>query len=113
MKSLGIFYIEFLDTGRGKANSGSGGAFLLAIKKWLRTKHGVTQEPQLTIAAKRVVYFINKLGTQIYRDNKKGIELSKKVTTLRQNIDQGLGKEVKAEVLQVLDRFKKKYELNL
>ena len=114
VQSVGVFYLEFLDTGRGSnPKKSSKGKFLEAIKKWLRTKHGITKEPELTKKAEHVVYRINALGTLIFRDNKKGIELTKKISILRENINEEVADAVKIEIEQKLDKFKKIYKFNL
>lgn len=111
-KSIGIFYLEFLNTGRGKdPQKSSSGKFLENIKKWLRSKHGITDEEELETTGKRVVYFINKLGTLIYRNNSLGIELEKKTKVLKEAILSRIAETEAAEIRQVLDKYKKLYKL--
>ena len=56
---------------------------------------------------------IKNLGTLIRRNNKKGIELNKKVVTLRKAINEKLGETAKADVKQLLNKFKKKRFLKI
>ena len=109
VRSVGIFYLEFLDTGRGS------GKFppLAPIMKWARQKLGITDENELKSVAFLVARKIAKLGTEIFRDNKKGIELEKKIIALRESIAERITTEATIEITKRLDNFKKLYEFNL
>ncbi len=108
-RSIGIFYLEFLDTGRG------GGKFppTDVMKLWVRQKLGVTNATEINQVAFLVGRKISLLGTEIQKNPSKGIELSKKIVALRQNIREQLGIVAKADVIQVLDKFKKIRKLKL
>lgn len=107
VRSIGIFYLEFLDTGRGP------GKFppIEPLKKWAKSKFGVDDKEATSIAF-AVAHKIKKLGTTIFISNSKGIELEKKIVTLRQNLNEVLRKSTIATVKQRLDRFKKAHLKN-
>lgn len=109
VRSIGIFYLEFLDTGRGK------GKFppVNKIRNWVKTKLGITEETQLNQVTFLVSRKIAKLGTEIFLNPNKGIQLDKKITELRNNINSKIGTAAKADVLQKLDKFKKIRKLKL
>lgn len=108
VKSLGIFYLEFLDTGRGPGKRPP----IQKLIEWARIKFG-TDEKESTKIAFAVANNIAALGTLIYRNNKEGIELDKKIVTLRKAINEKLGESAKADVKQLLNRFKKKHLLKM
>jgi len=103
IQSLDIFYLEFLDKGRGKGKFPD----LNKIKSWVQSKLGITDENEINQVAFFVSRNIAKLGTAIFRDNSKGIEIDKKVAILRADIKENIGKAAKSEMIQKLDRFKK------
>lgn len=105
VRSIGIFYLEFLDTGRGP------GKFppISPLIDWAKVKFGANEEEAKQIAF-AVSHKIKKLGTEIFRNNKKGIELDKKILTLRKAIIEAISEEAKIEIEQKLDRFKKKFK---
>lgn len=107
VRSIGIFYLEFLDTGRAP------GSFppITPLENWARTKFGV-DEKEATSIAFAVATKIKNLGTEIFLNNSRGIELDKKIVTLRENIaDVSLDETVKS-IKQGLDRFKKMHLKN-
>ncbi|RLD69228.1 MAG: hypothetical protein DRI95_00620 [Bacteroidetes bacterium] len=108
-KSIGIFYLEFLNTGRG------GGRFppTHKIELWVRTKLGITDEKKVKQVTFLVSRKISKLGTQIFKDNSKGIQLEKKINDLRAEINQNLGTYIKTDIVQQLDRFTKRYNFSI
>lgn len=104
VQSIGIFYLEFLDTGRAP------GKFppRKPIENWVESKLGISSSDP---AFDGVVYVISKkiadLGTTIFRNNSKGIELDKKIVTLRKSLNEVLRESTIATIRQGLDRFKK------
>jgi hypothetical protein len=70
VKSIGIFYLEFLDTGRGP------GKFppIAQLIKWAQSKFGVDEVEAKSIAF-AVARKIADLGTEIYMNKGQGIEL--------------------------------------
>lgn len=110
VRSLGVFYLEFLDTGRGS------GKFppYQPIANWVSLKLGITPSDSQFDG---VVYMIRKkiaaLGTEIFRNNNKGIELDKKIVTLRKAINESVAKSVVIDIKQKLDKFKKIYKMSL
>jgi len=109
VRSIGIFYLEFLDTGRGT------GKFPPSepIEKWVRTKLGISSiNPEFD----GIVFVIRKkiaeLGTEIFRNNSKGIELDEKIVTLRENLSETLRETTVFEINQRLDKFKKAHLKN-
>src|SRR5512145_2840339 len=76
VKSIGIFYLEFLDTGRGP------GKFppIEPLIRWAQNKFGVDEVEARGIAFV-VARKIANLGTEIYLNKGNGIELEKKIIT--------------------------------
>lgn len=107
VRSIGIFYLEFLDTGRAP------GKFppKKPIEDWVKTKLGKSEQDS---DFDGIVFIIQRkiaeLGTAIYINNRKGIELDKKILTLRKAINESITKSVVAEVNQRLDKFKKEFQ---
>lgn len=101
VRSIGIFYIEFLDTGRAP------GKFppIEPLKKWAKSKFGVDDKEATSIAF-AVAHKIKKLGTTIFISNSKGIELDKKIVTLRKNLNEALRESTIFTIKQRLNRFK-------
>lgn len=100
--SLGVFYLEYLNRGRPP------GKFppVDIINKWVANKP-VAINPYL------VGRKIAREGTEIYKDNTKGIELSKKIQELKETLKQEAPKWAKEDVLvklrglnQNLNKFK-------
>ena len=108
VRSLGIFYLEFLDTGRGPGKYPP----FEAIMEWAIQKTG-QKRSELYGLVRYVQKKIATLGTEIYRKKSKGIELEKKVLLLKEEILAIIPKYINAEITKKLDRFKKKYEFNL
>ena len=88
VRSLGVFYIYFLDVGRKP------GKFppVDVIEEWARTKP-VEANPYL-VARK-----IAREGTEIYKNRSKGLELDKKRNRLQQEIREKAPKWAKEDVL--------------
>jgi len=109
VQSIGIFYLEFLDTGRAP------GKFppIAPIERWVESKLGISPSDSNFDG---IVYVISKkiadLGTTIYRNKSKGIELDKKIVTLRKNINEALRESTIVSIRQRLDRFKKAHIKN-
>jgi hypothetical protein len=53
---------------------------------------------------------INKVGTEIYINKKKGIEIDNKIEDLTIAVNEAIKQTAKVEVKRLLDEFKKKYE---
>ena len=102
VRSIGIFYLEFLDTGRGPGKPPP----FKKILEWAMRRTGQPKNEVWGLA----VYVTNKIaevGTAIFQNNSKGIELDKKIVTLREGLNQAISESVKIEINQRLDRFKK------
>ena len=103
VRSIGIFYIEFLDTGRGQ------GKFppREPIARWVQSKLGISPSDS---EFNGIVYVISKkiadLGTTIFLNQGKGIELDKKIVTLRQNLNKALRESTIVTIKQRLNKFK-------
>lgn len=107
VRSIGVFYLEFLDTGRAP------GKFppKKNIEDWVKTKKGISeQDPEFDQVVFLVQRKIAEVGTAIYINNRKGIELDKKIVTLRKAINESIKESVVVEVTQKLDEFKKKFQ---
>lgn len=105
-RSIGIFYLEFLDTGRGHGKHPP----FNPISEWVAIKLGITDIDENKRVTFAIMNKIAKLGTEIFRNNSEGIELEKKVVTLHENISSNLSKIAKTEVLQGLDKYKKLFK---
>lgn len=104
-KSIGIFYLEFLDTGRG-----SGGLPPInKIHNWVKSKLGITDEKQSLSVAYAVAKKIQRLGTEIFKDPSKGINLDAKVKQLKEDLNRKMAEGIKLDIIQKLDKFKNKH----
>lgn len=104
VRSIGIFYLEFLDTGRAP------GKFppKEPIERWVKSKLGKTDsDPDFDGIVFVIQRKIAKLGTAIFINNSKGIELDKKIVALRKSLNMAISNSVKVEINQRLNRFKK------
>ena len=123
VRSIGIFYLEFLDRGRypvgygiggkkktGSQSSGKKSNFYNAISKWAAQKLGITDEKENKKATFAIMNKINKVGTEIYINKKKGIEIDNKIEALTIAVNEAIRQTAKVEVKRLLDEFKKKYE---
>lgn len=106
VRSIGIFYLEFLDTGRGPGRWPP----YKPLADWVETKLGI---PRGNPRFESTVYFVRKkiadLGTEIFLRNGEGIELTEKIVTLRENLRVALRESTILTIKQKLDRFKKLY----
>lgn len=104
VKSIGIFYLEFLDTGRGP------GKFppIEPIIRWAQNKFGVDENEAKGIAFV-VARKIANLGTEIYLNKGNGIELEKKIITLREKLNEVIKESAKFEIKQKLNEFKLRF----
>lgn len=105
VRSLGIFYLEFLDTGRGSGKPPPFGKIL----QWAMQKTGQSKNECWGLA----VYVTNKiaeLGTEIFINNSKGIELEEKIKILRENLNNEVRKDVTLNIEKKLDVFKKAFK---
>jgi hypothetical protein len=100
--------LEFLNTGRGDG----GIPPFDNIIKWVKDKPISSGEDADSVGV-RVALKISNEGTEIFKDNSKGIELSKKVETLRSNLNQKLPNAIKLDVEQGLDKFIKAHFNNI
>jgi hypothetical protein len=101
VRSIGIFYLEFLDTGRGPGKMPP----IAPIQKWAKVKFSVDDKEAEQIAW-GVAKNIKKVGTEIFRNNSKGIELSKKIVTLRKSVIEIVQEQAVIEIKQRLNKFK-------
>jgi hypothetical protein len=110
VQSIGIFYLEFLDTGRGPGKMPP----FEPIMRWAIQKTGQQRE-ELYALVRYVQNKIANLGTEIFLNSSKGIELSEKILTLKENLNDTIKKSVVLEIKQKLNEFKiafsKKYSL--
>lgn len=103
VRSIGIFYLEFLDTGRAP------GKFppKEPIERWVQSKLGLSPGNS---EFDGIVFVIQRkiaqLGTEIYLNKGKGIELGEKIVTLRDNLIVALRESTVLTIKQRLDRFK-------
>lgn len=103
VRSIGIFYLEFLDTGRAP------GKFppKEPIERWVQSKLGLSPGNS---EFNGIVFVIQRkiaqLGTEIYLNKGKGIELSEKIVTLRENLNIALRESTVLTIKQRLNRFK-------
>ena len=104
VRSYGIFYLEFLDTGRGPGKP----PLFHKILEWAMQRTRQTKSECWGLAV-YVTDKIARLGTEIFRNNSKGIELSKKIVNLQENINNEVTKDVKYTLTQKLDYFKKEF----
>lgn len=97
--SKGVDYLEALNTGRGP------GKFPPPenMQQWAARKIGDKK------AAFPVGKKISEEGTEIYKDNTKGIQLNKKLNDLRQRLSQKLPDASRAEVTEFLNDFNKNH----
>ena len=106
-QSVGIFYLEYLDQGRGKDPKKKDPNFRKNIRSWLQTKHGITDADKLETATDRVVFFINKLGTLIYRDKSRGIQIDKKIEILRGKLKESVARGAVKDIKRMLNKHLK------
>ena len=103
VRSIGIFYIEFLDTGRGP------GKFppKAPIERWVTSKLGISEsDPQFNGIVYVIQRKIARLGTEIFRNNSKGLEIDKKIVTLRKNLNEAVTESVVTDMKKRLNKFK-------
>lgn len=101
VQSIGIFYIEFLDTGRGPGKEPP----FKKILAWAMRRTGQDASGAWGLA----VYVrdkIARLGTEIFRNNSKGLEIDKKIVTLREAINEAVRESTIATIRQRLNKFK-------
>lgn len=109
VRSIGIFYLEFLDTGRAH------GKFppREPIAEWVQSRFGLSPGNS---EFDGIVFVIQRkiaqLGTEIYLNKGKGIELSEKIVTLRENLIAALRESTILTVKQRLNRFKQAHIKN-
>jgi hypothetical protein len=104
VKSIGIFYLEFLDTGRGPGKPPP----IDPLIRWAQNKFGVDEVEAKSIAfavAKKIAY----LGTEIFMNKGQGIELAKKIITLRENLNDVVKESAKFQIKEKLNEFKLKF----
>jgi hypothetical protein len=104
VKSIGIFYLEFLDTGRGPGKMPP----FEPIMKWAIAKTG-QQRNELYGLVKYVQQKIADLGTEIYLNKSNGIELEKKIITLKENLNDVVKESAKFEIKEKLNEFKLRF----
>ena len=107
VRSIGIFYIEFLDTGRGPGKKPP----FRPILVWAMRRTGEDASGAWGLAV-HVQNKIAELGTLIFQNNSKGIELDKKIVTLRKNLNEALRESTILTIRQKLDKFKRAHIKN-
>jgi len=108
VNSIGIFYLEFLDTGRGPGLPPP----FEPIMRWAIMKTG-QQRSELYGLVKYVREKIASIGTEIFNNHSLGIELDKKILTLKENLSENIQLATKLEIIQGMDKFKKIYNMSL
>ena len=108
VNSIGIFYLEFLDTGRGPGRMPP----IAPLIRWAENKFNVDFDEAKSIAF-AVAKKIAEIGTEIFNNNSLGIELDKKILTLKENLSENIQLATKLEIIQGLDKFKKIYNMSL
>ena len=104
VRSVGIFYIEFLDTGRAPGKFPPKDP----IGKWVQSKIGISDtDPEFDSIVFLIQRKIARLGTEIFRNNGKGLEIDKKIVTLRKALDDVVAESVISSINKRLDLFKK------
>lgn len=101
----GIYYLEFLNRGRGLGKQPP----LSRLIKWVRNKFGL-DEKQAKKSAFGVAVKISREGTTIFKDKSKGLELSKLTDQLRQNLKMVIPNNIKVDVMEQLNEYKKRLE---
>ena len=105
VRSVGIFYIEFLDVGRRPGKMPP----LAPIEDWVERKLGIDYNDS---DFDGIVYTIRRkiadMGTSIYLNNSKGLELNKKILTLRKALREEVTKSAVLSVRKKLRLFKNK-----
>lgn len=107
VRSIGIFYLEFLDTGRGPGKY----VPIKPLQDWAKQKFGIGEKESLSIAF-AVSEKIRQLGTEIFLHHGEGIELSEKIITLRENLRIALRESTVFTIKQRLNRFKQAHIKN-
>lgn len=88
VQSWGVDYMYFLDKGRGPGKFPPPDV----LQAWVNDKG-------LSIAPYLVGKKISEEGTEIYKNNSKGIELDKKLDELKSELSKNISKFVKIDVL--------------
>ena len=99
---IGIFYLEFLDKGRGPGKMPP----FQPIFDWVTSKLGLSG----TAAMSATYHIRNKIadhGTDIFINNELGIELDEKIEKLRERIKKNIGESIKVDVKRELDKYLK------
>ena len=108
VNSIGIFYLEFLDTGRGPGRMPP----IAPLIRWAENKFNVDFDEAKSIAF-AVAKKIAEIGTEIFNNHSLGIELDKKILTLKENLSENIQIATKLEIIQGMDKFKKIYNMSL
>ena len=107
-KLIGVEYLEMLNKGRG----GGGLPPVSALKKWVERKLGISKDKSESVAW-RVAKKIENEGTEIFKDNSAGIELSKNIELMKEQLKKDLSNSIKIEITERLDYFNKKRMANI
>lgn len=102
ISSVGNFYIEYLNRGRGPG----GMPPLVAIIRWVKLKKSSKKMDPFAIARN-----IAKYGTKIYRDKDRslGLQLEDKVKELEDNLNKDLPKFISDKLITALNKSFKKW----
>jgi len=100
--SVGADYIEILDTGRGKGKY----APVNSIQEWVKSKLGITDEKEIKSVAFVINRKIKNEGTEIFKDNTKGLEIDLKIKEMIPGLMSELQTYSKAKVTKELSKFK-------
>jgi len=110
VKSKGIFYLEFLNTGRGP------GKFppVDAMKDYVETKPvSMTDSMGKEMSTNTKAYLVGKgiaeRGTKVYRTQSLGIQVENKIINLKKEIKKELPAYMKALITNQLKQFTRKH----
>lgn len=99
-QSIGVDYIEALDKGRGPGKFPPPDV----IRQWVVNKP-VTINP--FIVGRKIA----REGTEIFKDNSKGLQIDDKIEVLTGRIKERVPKGLKADILKKLNKFKLQREI--
>ncbi len=105
---LGLEYVEMLNKGIGKGNTDkvmTQRAYALYKSGWVKRKLNISDDKQQKQIAFAVSKKIQKEGTEIFKDNSKGIKLTKNVKELAKNLARDLAKGAVFEITEQLQKF--------
>ena len=100
---LGAEYIEMLNKGRGNGKRPP----ISALQKWVQSKLKISDKKEALSVAFAVAKKIEREGTEIFKDNSQGIELSKNVEVFAQKLSKDVSRYLVFEIKEKLNKFAK------